>query len=34
MLRADVEGDIEKAVEATRHDNNIDNDLLFSHFFL
>ena len=34
MLRADVEGDIEKTFEATRCDNNIDNALLFSHFFL
>ena len=33
MLRADVEGDFEKSVEATRYDNNTDNYLFFSHFF-
>ena len=33
MLRADVEGDIEKTVEATRCDNNTDNALFFFTFF-
>ena len=33
MLRADVEGDIEKTVEATRCDNNTDNALFFHIFF-